>query len=549
MSFSKRDKQMNRILIVVVASALLVLAGPGTAHAQGSPPPTTLLQHVTIVDAKGQRVAEDVSVLVEGGRIAKIAASIPAPEGATVIDAGGRVLAPGVVAAAGPTRGRVSAGAGAIAEGAPADLLLLDGDPPADLSTLADASLVLIIKQGAIEKNTLTPSAPADEEQKQIPSTDLREPHQLLTGAELIADDFPGSWPMFGTNMRMKIGGYVKADVVYDFDGTLDKTQFLMSTIPLEGTPAHADSGYFYMFARETRFNIDVRRVTPGAVPLRMFLEGDFWSTGNQFRLRHAYIVAGNFLVGQTWTTLSFLEALPFMIDFGAGDALFGGRTTQIRYQRNAGDRWKVAVAVENLDFPGIENPEGLAGKPTSQVPLFAVRADYRWKSGLLLVGSSVTQLHWDGGAEGPSARAVQADVVVAGRQYVGTDNYVTWNVSYGKGSGENIMAFAGSQANAVLNADGTLETMPAFAVVLGGMHKWNATLSSNLSYAYGWLDTPDSRDPLALKRGGIGHVNVIWRPVTQFSTGVEYMWGAQRATNDTKGRARRVQGMVKFDF
>ncbi len=540
---------MNRISIVIVRSALLVLAGLGTTYAQGSPPPITLLQHVTIVDAKGQRVAEDVSVLVEDHRIAKIAASITAPAGATVIDAGGRVLAPGVVAAQGQTRARVSAGAGAIEKGAPADLLLIDGDPPEDLSTLADANVVLIMKDGAIEKNTLTTSDPAGGEQKPIPSTDLRDPQRLLTGAELVADDFPGSWPMFGTNMRMKIGGYLKADVVYDIDGTLDKTQFLMSTIPLEGTPEHADSGYFYMFARETRFNIDVRRVTPGAVPLRMFIEGDFWSAGNQFRLRHAYIVAGNFLVGQTWTTLSFVESLAFTIDFGAGDALFGGRTTQIRYQRGAGDHWKLAVAVENLDFPGIENPYGLAGKPSPQLPLFAVRADYRWKTGLLLLGSSVAQLRWDGGADGPTAKALQADVVVAGRQYVGTNNYVTWNVSYGEGSGENVMAFAGSHANAVLSSDGTLETMPAFAVVLGGMHKWNATLSSNLSYAYGWLRPPDSRDPLALKRGGIGHVNVIWRPATQFSTGVEYMWGTQRATNDTKGSARRIQGMVKFDF
>lgn len=540
---------MNRFFTVIVRSTLLVLAGLGTTYAQGSPPPPTLLQHVTIIDGKGRKVAEDVSVVVEGQRIAKIAASITAPEGATVIDVGGRVLVQGVIAAYGQGRTRVSAGAGAIAEGASADLLVIDGDPPADLSTVAEASVVLIMKGGAIEKNTLTSPASAGGEQVNIPSTDLREPQRILTGDELIADDFPGSWPMFGTNMRMKIGGYAKADFVYDIDGTLDKTQFLMSTIPLEGTPEHANRGYIYLFARETRFNIDVRRVTPGAVPLRMFLEADFWSAGNQFRLRHAYMVAGNFLVGQTWTTLSFLEALPFMIDFGAGDALFGGRTTQIRYQRNAGDRWKWAVAVENLDFPGIENPSGLGGKPSSLLPLFAVRADYHWKTGLLLLGSSVTQLRWDGGADGPTAKALQADVVVAGRQYAGTNNYVTWNVSYGKGSGENIMAFAGSQANAVLKADGTLETMPAFAVVLGGMHKWNATLSSNLSYAYGWLQPPDSRDPLALKRGGIGHVNVIWRPVTQFSTGIEYMWGAQRATNDTFGSARRVQGMVKFDF
>ena len=72
---------------------------------------------------------------------------------------------------------------------------------------------------------------------------------------------------------------------------------------------------------------------------------------------------------------------------------------------------------------------------------------------------------------------------------------------------------------------------------------------SSNLAYAYGWLDTPDSRNPLALKRGGIGHINLIWQPVKQFSTGIEYMWGAQRVKNDALGKAERIQLMGKFEF
>jgi hypothetical protein len=42
----------------------------------------------------------------------------------------------------------------------------------------------------------------------------------------------------------MKIGGYLKADFVADFDGTLDSTQFLMRTIPVEGTPEYGGDAY-----------------------------------------------------------------------------------------------------------------------------------------------------------------------------------------------------------------------------------------------------------------------------------------------------------------
>ena len=383
---------------------------------------------------------------------------------------------------------------------------------------------------------------------KIVPDSDRKEQVVLYTGDDLVEDAFRGSWPMFGSGLRMKIGGYVKADLVYDFNGTLDPTQFLMSTIPVEGQPEHGGRSYMNFFARETRFNIDVRR-TQGKVPLKLFLEGDFFSPGNQLRLRHAYIVAGDFIIGQTWTTLSVLESLPNLIDFASGDALFGGRTAQLRYQKKISDKLRFAIAIENIAFLGIENPNDLPGKAIYQFPLIPVRFDYSWETGLFVVGASVGMLGWSSGESGPDPNTLQTSFVVAGRQYLGKETFVTWNVSYGQASGENIMAFAGSDANAVLTADGELEGIPSLSAVVGAKHSWSDKLSSNISYAYGWLEVPDSRDPLALKRGGIGHVNLIYSPLDYLSTGVEFMWGAQRTTNDALGRASRLQFMTKFSF
>ena len=384
--------------------------------------------------------------------------------------------------------------------------------------------------------------------QKIYPMGDVRETSQVLSGNDLVASNFPGSWPMFGADIRMKIGGYVKVDALYDVDGTTDRTQFLMSTIPVEGQPEYDNHGYFSFLSKETRYYIDVRRIGEGKVPLKLFVEGDFWSEGSRFRLRQAYITAGDFIIGQTWTTLSILESLPFMIDFAAGDALFGGRTTQVRYQKHFKGNLKLVLAVEDLYLIGIENPNDIAGMASSQLPLFAARLDYNWKNGLLVIGSSVGQLRWDKGADG-TTQALQVDGLIAGRQYLGKNNYWTWNISAGYGSGENIMAFAGSNANAVLTPEGNLETIPSFATVLGFMHKWTDHLSSNFSYAYGWLETPDSRAPFALKEGGVGHVNLIYRSYKRFSTGIEYIWGTQRTTNDALGSASRVQAMAKFEF
>jgi len=61
--------------------------------------------------------------------------------------------------------------------------------------------------------------------------------HAVMTGTELVADDFLGLWPLFGTGYRLRFGGYFKLDALYDLDGTGDKTQFLISQIPVDGSP------------------------------------------------------------------------------------------------------------------------------------------------------------------------------------------------------------------------------------------------------------------------------------------------------------------------
>ena len=381
------------------------------------------------------------------------------------------------------------------------------------------------------------------------PIEDVKEQVLQTAREHLINDDFPGSWPMFGTAFRMKIGGYLKADFVSDFDGTLDKNQFLMSTIPVEGQPEYDNEGYLSFFVKETRVNIDLRRFAENKIPLQLFIEGDFFTDSSQFRIRHAYITAGDFIIGQTWTTLSFLESMAFMIDFAAGDALFGGRSAQIRYQKKLNDKVKVSVGLEYLTSLGIENPNNLDGQASVQLPLLALRLDYRWKSGVLFLGTSVAQLRWDGGSTGPKDQTLQLDFVIAGRQYIGDNNYFTYNFSYGDAYGENIIAFSGSNANAVLNAEGKLEPMRAKSIMAGFMHRWHPKLESNFNYAYGWLDAPDSRAPYSLKRGGIGHLNLIYKFGKNFSVGAEYMWGAQRTNNDSYGNASRVQTMAKFEF
>ncbi|HET6349264.1 MAG TPA: amidohydrolase family protein [Candidatus Krumholzibacteria bacterium] len=80
------------------AGLLLVLAAAIPTMAQESKPVSTvLITNANVFDGMNEQLATGMSVLVEGNKITKIAKSIPAPAGATVIDAKGKVLMPGLI--------------------------------------------------------------------------------------------------------------------------------------------------------------------------------------------------------------------------------------------------------------------------------------------------------------------------------------------------------------------------------------------------------------------------------------------------------------------
>ena len=78
----------------------MMLAAPAAAADKApdkAPLAKTLITNARIFDGKGDKLTESMSVLVEGNKIAKIAKSITAPKDATVIDAKGRTLMPGLI--------------------------------------------------------------------------------------------------------------------------------------------------------------------------------------------------------------------------------------------------------------------------------------------------------------------------------------------------------------------------------------------------------------------------------------------------------------------
>ncbi len=83
--------------LCLIAGVLAIAANTTLVAQEANPVAKTLIINSRIFDGKSDKLIESMSVLVEGNQITKIAKSIPPPQDATVIDAGGRTLMPGLI--------------------------------------------------------------------------------------------------------------------------------------------------------------------------------------------------------------------------------------------------------------------------------------------------------------------------------------------------------------------------------------------------------------------------------------------------------------------
>lgn len=362
---------------------------------------------------------------------------------------------------------------------------------------------------------------------------------------------FVKSVPLFGSPWRFSFGGYVKLDILTDFAGTGDEYQFVTTTIPVNGTPP--PGSYSNIHAKETRFSFEMRNTREGIPFNKAFIEMDFFDeTSTAPRLRHAYFQWGKFLAGQTWTTLTGLNMLPFLLDFAYGDALYGGREALVRWdqQREGAVSW--AVALEDWNADSVDNPFNLPGEARYTFPLIAVRGTYKWKRGNGFVGGSLSQLRWDGDGGVPNDTVPAWSIVTAWRIEIDSEqeSYIGLGGAIGDGSGANLINLSeGGNANAVLQQDGTLDPMSFWSALVSLHYEFSSKWSTNASVAWGTLDPVPFRGASELKASGAAHLNLIRHIAPEFLVGVEVMTGARVNTDDSDGTATRIQFSAMFSF
>lgn len=348
----------------------------------------------------------------------------------------------------------------------------------------------------------------------------------------------PGWFGIPKTNVRFKIGGYVKFDLIHDFNPIGSPDFFDVSTIPTDGSKGEST----HLHAKETRLFLDFRQ--PSKVgELRGYVEGDFYGTSGAFRFRHAFVeIGGKWLAGQWWSNFMDENIIPPTLDFE--------KPAAYAFARHAMFRWKQSLSKDSYLALALEEPSASAQQPTTEPgklesPLPDLTARYRvtkhW--GHVQISGFAGKLQFR-----PTTGPVD-DVALFGGNLSGQLNLfrkdeLDFQVIYGPGAAR----YRGG-LSAGLDADGNLEALTGTAYTISYLHYWSPMFSSLAVFNHGFVDNTEGQPDTANSNSNYFALNLLWHFAENAFAGIEYLRGIREVVDESDGTANRLQFSVRYAF
>lgn len=359
------------------------------------------------------------------------------------------------------------------------------------------------------------------------------------------AGDFDGSITLPGSTASMRIGGYVQADMGYDFDSLGFSDSLNLRTIPLNGSTSD-DEQVFRSHARYTRLNFDVRDDTEMG-EFRTFLEIDFFGSGSDTTnnyspvLRHAAAGLGNLYVGQYWSQFVDIAASPEGPNNPFAVPIV--RNPGVRWRTDLNESWRIGV--------GIEDPAGdlsgdsalLASDSTPNVTGY-VQLTRPWGrvrfAGLGLELESTTDSVYTGGFN------------LSGRlnlPFLHRKDNLAFQAQAGEGFAHYYATLAGVGLEGVVDSDGTVEATGVLAGYLAYQHWWSDSLRSTFKISAVGFDSPSGSADTDTDGGAMAGTNLFWTPVRNTTFGVELIAAERTVVDGQEGDGSRISALARFDF
>ncbi|MRD72926.1 hypothetical protein GH865_06630 [Rhodocyclus tenuis] len=422
---------------------------------------------------------------------------------------------------------------------------------------------------------------------------DLRDQVAAQGKEAVVAGDIPNSFRIPGSDTSIHIYGVAEMNMIHEFKGDNSGSDYstFAPSIPLNGSTNASRQGQTYLHGRTSRIGIE--GMTPTPYGQAMFkVEGDFNNdprTGNSavtgdvknistqqqtnsydFRLRHAYLQVGPWLIGQTWSTFMDVDNTPETVDFNGPIGSTFLRQPQIRYTYTTPKYGNFSAAVENSASYVLAKNTNLTPNAYeastagfSRVPDLVVRWDkpYDWGSMSLRAVSHELRVNgtlYDLNTNGTNANTSRRGFGLAASGQIKTvgDDFISWIVTGGNGIGRYFNYIEG----AVYNRDSNnIEMERTAGLVLGYQHKVSDQLRLNFVYGtqktynnsytdYAYAHASDLGDTVN-RRVSQFHIGGFYSPIKVMDLGLEYIYGKRETILGNDGNMSRINFLARYNL
>jgi hypothetical protein len=354
---------------------------------------------------------------------------------------------------------------------------------------------------------------------------------------------------------KFGIGGFVKVVAFGDFNGSIPDNDFITSLIPIPTL----HYGQFRIFANQSRFNLKVvGRIKKHTIV--SFIEGNFNSANNAFKLRHAYVSFLGLTIGQTWSTFMDLQASPPTIDGEGPNNQIAIRHPMIRYTYYYKDRFQTSIAAEMSEILMREiaaSPFKVYAQP-QRIPDITAHFKLQGKFGHVQLGGVFRIMnHGDSTQTNKSVFVPGGGLALSGTFNLWKNAKLYYQLNGGKGIATYIQDLSLFDYDLLPTfGNRKMNTVWMYGGYLGLQQYWTKKLHSNVVYGITRLQVPNDDHgffskfvPSYYRYGQYLAVNTLWNFFDFATAGVEILWGERVNLNREKGHAHRINLLLQYDF
>lgn len=350
--------------------------------------------------------------------------------------------------------------------------------------------------------------------------------------------------------LALGIGGYVKGQAMYDFDGAIDDNGFIPYKIPVPMDPANrnrlgADASHSTVFLKL------VGQTSLGY--LTVYVQTNFSGEDDSYGMliKQAYISLGNVTAGLARSTFVDASAQPPTIDCQGPAGATCGKNVLLRYSKKFKEGFSAAIAAEfpKASYTLNDDVESI-NQRCPDIPLYL---QYAWNNDKshVRVSGLFRDLSYRNLVKEKNEWCTGWAVQLSGMVRIANPLTVYYQGTYGKGYAHFINDVSGFGMDLVPSGDGDGKMKaPELMGLLGGLkYKFSEKFFASANYSQCHVYGQHSLGGDGYRYGQYILANAFYNLLPDFQIGLEYIHGIRTDNDGRSGHANRISASVQYNF